>query len=363
MRSGGYRTIHHGARSGYYPDMPKADPAQWSLLFEAANTFRVLAPWTWMDDSQVFGVVSQRCRETAWCVVLGLHGEVFGLAAYLGAAGFHVLDRIRTGKLKPTDDEIRFGFPCLLTSFEDRQELETDDVALVRSTGMKFRGRNAWPQFRSHRRGWCPWLLDRLEVEALTEVTHQATAVCARLRDEPNLLSSSRPGELFVREGQEDGSWVDRWMVPEQPVATRYPIVIFGEEEAATLRKLTFDRAGTWEADLFYAPTPARENRNDRPYYPVASAWADRESGLILSIDLQSAADDPDRWAPVLVRQLLALAREHHRVPEEIQVQRSSLKTALAQVTEILGCRLTVARRLPAIQEMKKQMSARFTGF
>jgi hypothetical protein len=343
--------------------MPETDTAPWSLLFEAANAFRELAPWTWMDDSQVFGVASRRGREIAWCVVLGLRGEVFGLAAYLGAAGFHVIDRIRTGKLKPNDDEIRFGFPCLLTSFEDRQGLETGDLALVRSTGMKFRGRNAWPQFRSHRRGWYPWLPDRQEVEVLTEVTRQATAVCSRLRDEPALLSSPRSGELFVREEQEDGGWVDRWMVPEQPVPTRYPVVMLGEEEAATLRRLTFDRAGTWEADLFYAPTPTRENRDDRPYYPVASAWADRESGMILCIDLQLAADDPDRWASVLVRQLAALARKHHRVPEEIQVQRSSVKTALAQVTEILGCRLTVARRLPAMQEMKKQMFSHFTGF
>lgn len=315
-----------------------------------------------MDDSQAFGVARQRGRETAWCVVLGLHGEVFGLAAYLGAEGFRVLDRIRTGKLKPNDDEIRFGFPCLLTSFEGRKELETDDLALVRSTGITFRGRNAWPQFRSHRRGWYPWLLDRREVEALTEVAQQATAVCARLRDEPNLLNSPRPGELFVREGQEDGGWVDRWMVPEQPAPTRYPVVILGEEEVAALRRLAFDRAGTWEADLFYAPTPTRENRDDRPYYPVASAWVDRESGVILCIDLQPATDDPDRWASVLVGQFLAQVRKHHRVPAEIQVQRSSVKTALAQVSEILGCRLTVARRLPAMQEMKKQMFTHFTG-
>lgn len=315
-----------------------------------------------MDDSQVFGVTSQRCRETAWCVVLGRAGEVFGLAAYLGAEGFRVLDRLRTGKLKPSDDEIQFGFPCLLTSFEDRQELETADLALVRSTGMKFRGRNAWPQFRSHRRGWYPWLLERREVEVLTEVTQQATVVCARLRDEPSLLSSSRPDELFAREGQEDGGWVDRRMVPEQPVPARYPVVNLGEAEAATLRRRTFDRAGTWEADLFYTPTPTRENRDDRPYYPVAAAWADRNSGLILAIDLQEAANDPDQWAPALVRQLVTLAREHHRVPEEIQVQRPSLKTALAQAAEILGCRLVVARRLPAMQEMKKQMFSHFTG-
>jgi hypothetical protein len=342
--------------------MPEADAALWTPLFEAAIGFRELAPWTWMDDSQVFGVTGQRGRETAWCVVLGLRGEVFGLAAYLGAAGFSIMERIRTGKLKPSDDEIRFGFPCLLTSFEDRQELETADLALVRSTGMKYRGRNAWPQFRSHRRGWYPWLLDRREVETLTEVMQQATAVSARLCDAPNLLSSPRPGELFVREEQEDGGWVDRWMVPEQPVPTRYPVDLLGNEEAATLRRLTFDKAGTWEADLFYAPTPTRENRDDRPYYPVASTWVDQQSGVILCIDLQPAADDPDRWASVLVGQLLAQAREHHRVPEEIQVHRSSVRTALAQVSEILGCRLTVARRLPAMQEMKKQMFTHFTG-
>ena len=136
----------------------------------------------------------------------------------------------------------------------------------------------------------------------LTEVMQQATAVCARLRDEPDLLNSPRPGEVFVCEGQEDGGWVDRWMVPEKPVAARYPTVIIGENEAAALQGVAFEKTGTWEADLFYAPTPTRENRDDRPYYPVACSWADRESGMILGIDLQPAADDPDLWASVLVR-------------------------------------------------------------
>ena len=108
-------------------------------------------------------------------------GEVFGLAAYLGTAGLDIHRGIQSGKLGPDSDEIRFGFPCLLTSFENRQDLEASDLSLIRSFGLTFRGRNAWPQFRSHRRGWYPWRLDGAEVAFLAEVIQQAVVVCARV--------------------------------------------------------------------------------------------------------------------------------------------------------------------------------------
>jgi hypothetical protein len=315
-----------------------------------------------MNDNQVFGVEDHATGEVAWCAVLGMRGEVFGLAAYLDTEGLHIHRGIQSGKLGPGSDEIRFGFPCLLTSFENRQQLEASDLSLIRSLGLAFRGRNAWPQFRSHRRGWYPWRLDESEVALLADVLQQAVVVCERLRAEPGLLEPAKNAERFVRAIAESGTWADKWMRPVPLAAVQYPASIVDERKAAGLKATSSGQEGVWEVDLFYVPTPTRENRNDRPYYPVAMVWADQRSGMVLGIDLLSQADDPDQNVAALAGKLLVLAKEHSRIPKAIHVPRPALADALSRAAGLLGCEIEVSKRLPALKELKKSLLAHFAG-
>jgi hypothetical protein len=186
----------------------------WPSLFEAAISFRDLGAWEWMDDGMVFGVADPVTGHIAWCVVLGMNGQVFGLAAYLGSAGLVILRAVHAGKLGLHDDEIRFGFPCLLTTFEDRDGLDAGDLKRIKALGLTIRGRHAWPQFRSHRRGMCPWPPEEVEARVLAEVLRQAADVCERVRTAPGLLRARPTGELLVRARAGDGSWTDRWQSP-----------------------------------------------------------------------------------------------------------------------------------------------------
>lgn len=342
--------------------MSEALNSQWADLLVAAGSFRELGPWAWTNDSQVFGVKEPNREEIAWCAVLGMRGEVFGLAAYLGTPGLSIHGGIQTGKIGADSEEIRFGFPCLLASFEDRQGLEASDIALIRSLGLSFRGRNSWPQFRSHRRGWYPWRLEGSEVALLTDVLRQAYVACSRLRSEPDLLMPPHAQELLVRVIAENGEWVDQWMKPVllPPVALPEPTI--DEHEVAGLKALISRREGIWEGNLFYVPTPTREKRNERPYYPVAMVWADQRSGLILAMELLPQADDPDLRAQALTGRLLALVKEHHRIPRAIHVSRPALAAALSGAAGIIGCELLVSKHLPAIEELKKSLFSRFTG-
>ena len=341
--------------------MSEALNSKWVDLFAAASAFRELRPWAWMTDGQVFGVKEPTKGEIAWCAMLGMRGEVFGLAAYLGTAGLSIHRGIQADKFGPDDDEIRFGFPCLIASFEDRQGLEVSDLALIRSLGLTFRGRKSWPQFRSHRRGWYPWRLERSEVGFLTDVLRQALVVCSRLRSEPDYLKPYAQ-QLLVRVNAKDGDWVDQWMEPSPlpSVASQEPTV--DKHEVVRLKASVSRQEGIWEADLFYVPTPTREKRDERPYYPVAMVWADQRSGMVLAMELLPQADDPDLKAQALTARLLALVTELDRIPRALKVLRPALATALSGVAEILGCELLVSRHLQAMEELKESLFRRFAG-
>ena len=66
---------------------------------------------------------------------------------------------------------------CLMASFEDWEEIEPKDREVMKALGLKFRGRNAWPLFRSFLPGTFPWYLTAAEARYLTICLGQALLV------------------------------------------------------------------------------------------------------------------------------------------------------------------------------------------
>jgi hypothetical protein len=46
--------------------------------------------------------------------------------------------------------------PQLQASWEDREELHVRDRETIKALGRKYRGRQAWPLFRSYQPGYAP---------------------------------------------------------------------------------------------------------------------------------------------------------------------------------------------------------------
>ena len=44
---------------------------------------------------------------------------------------------------------------------------EREDLGIIKRLGLKFRGENAWPKFRSYRPGFAPWFLEKSETTTL----------------------------------------------------------------------------------------------------------------------------------------------------------------------------------------------------
>ena len=106
-----------------------------------------------------------------------------------------------------------------MVSFEDRQLLQQPDLATITALGMKFRGRNAWPWFRSYRPGFQPWYLTGAEARFLTLALEQAMEVATRLRGNRRLLPALRPeGRYLVRVPERQGegwAWKDELRKPK----------------------------------------------------------------------------------------------------------------------------------------------------
>ncbi len=328
-------------------------PPDWRRLYTAAESFRQLAPWEWMDDDRIFGV---KCPETGridYCGVLGALGEVFALIAYEGAEGLNGYLKLLSGELQERSHVLEHQ-RCLMASFDDRSDLAPEDLEVIRSLGLKFRGKNRWPMFRHYLPGYLPWFVTAPQARTLATCLEQALDVLPRYRQNTALLGDPESGSLLVRvygtqKGQ-DG-WHDEILPapgedpsPAESAELNVPIDEIG---IARIRRQAKKCRGTWEIGYCYAPMPIREKREERPYLPRLLGIVDQESGMILSFRLEKSGEH----LPIFRDIILASLGERKFLPAHLLVDHDDVEALVAPMAAGLGITLHRVRELPAFAE------------
>jgi hypothetical protein len=129
---------------------------QWRTLYEAAAAYRGRAPWQTFTDADLFAVEDPETGEVGYCSVLGAGGQEFGLSVFPGRGGLFSLLELSLSEGEPELDTMTslhtFGL-----DYSDREVLQKYDLDVIRALGLRFRGRGAWPWFRSLVPGYAPW--------------------------------------------------------------------------------------------------------------------------------------------------------------------------------------------------------------
>ena len=187
-------------------------------LFRAALEFKGIECWQWMYDSDIFGIENPENGEIGYCCVMGNLGEVFALAVYLGSEGLDGYLKASNGKIDPNDANALHFQNCLMASFENREYLSKKDLEIIKTLGLKFRGKNEWPLFRNYKPGYQPWYLKGSEIKYLTLVLEQAIDICQRFKGNQELFNPPKEGFYFVRRAEKKGEsihWHDKWLKPK----------------------------------------------------------------------------------------------------------------------------------------------------
>lgn len=171
---------------------------EWRELYDAAARVKELAPWEWMTEADVFGVQNPETGEPGFVSVMVMLGEHYAVSLYLDSEGIHgFLDLQMMGPF--ADPEGLLQIPQLQASFEDREQLDKRDRAVIKELGLKFRGRNAWPMFRSYRPSFFPWFLETWEVRFLSCALDQLADVVPRFGENSSLLEPSGGDRYLLR--------------------------------------------------------------------------------------------------------------------------------------------------------------------
>jgi hypothetical protein len=336
-----------------------ADPTldEWRDLYAAAQEFRNLEPWTWMSDADLFGVQDPRSGEVGYCCVLGALEEVFALCVYRGAEGLAGYRRMQSWGIGGDVEDLPFTQKCLMASFEDRERLDKEDRDIIKKLGLKFRGRDSWPLFRSHLPGYFPWFVTRDEALFLTAALRQATEVAKRFNENDELLAPPDEDLVFARipaaKGKA-GSWRDDWVRPEpfQKHAPEFPPVETQRLERI-LRSSSRSRT-TWEVDFFYLPTPVREG--GRPFFPMVFLVMDHEKG----VGLDTWLVPPWEFFTVCRERVLDFIERAQALPSRILVRRQEFAAMVEPIASALRVKVRLVKTLGQVKAFRDAMARRF---
>jgi hypothetical protein len=337
---------------------PTPSPAEWRNLYQAAMRLKDVAPWHWMSETDVFGVQNPDTGELGFVSIMGELGEHLALALYLGATGLYSFWAYQQDESAPP--EAILGLLHLQASFEDRDALSQRDRDVARELELKFRGRQAWPMFRSYRPGFFPWYLESWEARFLTIALEQAVEVALRFRENRALPSTPDGQSYLVRVSRQDGDsllWEDRVVAvpPGEPETISIAMDLQALERVKRLPRSQL----TLEMDFFVMKTPIRDT-GDRPVFPHMLLLVDRDSGMVLAAELVT----PERGLLQMWGELpLRLVCEFERigvVPRRIVVRDSWLIQVLGTLVKELGCEVTPKGQMRSLERAKRYLLQRF---
>ncbi|WP_236011730.1 DUF6930 domain-containing protein [Alicyclobacillus fructus] len=334
---------------------------EWKALYDAAIEFRNLAPWQWMYDDALFAIEDPDTGQIGYCSVMGALGEFHGLAVFPGEAGWRSLHRLmQDNELSSAAEEERvYGQFALIASFESSRDVTEQDRAVMKQLGLRFRGENAWPVFRSHRPGYLPWYLTRDEAKLLTVALSQATVVASRIRQQSDLLEPPQPNQILTRRRVKDGTsfeWIDVWTETPQYTlsASEIPPIRVDEVILKRIRRQE-TRRGEWEVDIFYAPFAVEEG--ERPMFPRMLMCVDHASGIVLQVHAAAHETYAQESVDKLLETMLAGG-----CPATFLFQRPEVGTLLRPIAEGLGIELRQEDWLPALEEAREALEQGLGG-
>ena len=327
----------------------------WKNLYSAAAKFSSLRPWEKLHGLDLIAVRDSSTGEAGYGAVMGSGGTLFGFCSYRGAEGFDFYRRLINGEIDPEAEELFAMQNCLKLEFGPRSALWAEDHAVIRQLGLSFKGKHAWPEFRSFLPGYAPWFFTEVEARLFTLALDAACHHLEKVK-KGETEESLRDNECLVYSvvGGSSAQYNARWepwpILAPAPIAV--PILNLARINAILAKKPKVD--SPWEADVFYLPSTIHDR--ERPYFMRLVVVCQQSSGFVFMAEPSL----PEPSVPQLLADAICSSIERHGfLPETIFMKRREEAAALAPLARALGVTTRVKKKLDAVQMLKEDMMER----
>ena len=325
----------------------------WEKVLAKAKWFHKLKPWERLDDANILAVEDPVTGEKLFCSVLGAAGEAFGLAVYIGETGYLNLYDILNNR--ESSLEAMMNQRCLLLSFEDKTDLDKADYNHIRTYSIPFRGRKSWPQFRSYKPGFYPWMMTNEEARLMKLALNQIIAIYEEAEIELEMPDMVLEKKVLARIPKKDKDEIvyqtqilDLAGYPEEKEVS----LALSELDLKRIRKLKVIKGLTIEFSMDHVIMPTKENPNKRAVLPLLVIAADHDEGLVMYENLQQ--EHYDVYFPQM--QLVKAFQTLKGIPEKVIMNKRSAQL-LKPVIDKLALHVEINEHLPVVQEVLEELN------
>lgn len=324
-------------------------------LFAEAKKFYAAAPWQSLSDLDTYGITDPKSKTKYYASVMGQAGSFYALAMYRGKKGYQSLTLLQNEENPDEDPEdVLFEQDCIMVSFESREEIDPEDMALIEGMNIDVTGMDLLPAFRSYRPGQMPWVINEEEARILLHVLPLGPVVAERfmdeavegrdylLQDDYGLAEEEDLIRFFARD--EQGEWKDDWVKPDtlvdfSPLQMKVNKKV--KEAGSQLRK----SAGIWLVEQFYLREPVMDDSLDRPYFPKALALLDLDTQVLRGINSVAGHQMAQKGAATL----LEMFQAQESIPRQLVVASKSNYALIKPVAKAFGLELHLDEEMAGV--------------
>jgi hypothetical protein len=310
-----------------------------------------------MKETDIFGLQHPHTGEYGFISVMGMSGKHYAIAIYAGPAALYDFWDLQRGESSDVPAKI-LEIPQLQASLISRQEVQKQDYEIIKQLGFRFRGKAAWPCFRSHQPGCLPWFINAAEARLLTWALDQTLDVAPRYKENPALLTPPDAENYLMRIPiQTPGGlrWRDGMMRIPAPEPEPLPIPL----EEQFLQSLTHlpKAKQTIETDVFMFPSPVfEEETSPRPFFPYVILIVSSQNGMVLGADMLAPLPSLTAMRESVPEKILTTFKKLGFLPERILVRSDLLFALLEPITQELNLQVQRAGKLKYLEQAKHSM-------
>jgi len=330
------------------PDHKSATTQQWDKLYEVAQNIFVAEPWKYLYNNDRIALLLPGRDEPVYIVVMGNGGMTYGIGIY---PGYVALAGINKMEESLGNTSVMFEQHCINLYYGDREELEASDRKVIKELGLKFRGKNCWPYFRSMLPGFVPWTLNYDEAElAITAL--QNFFMAFRAYGQEAMEVDFENGETLLRfYDPETAMWCNA-PVKMPPAPIIQPKLFFSDDELILQLKKKKKSTTQLGLSISHIPAPVQENKNERPRIPIVALLVDTKSGMIINQAMDTDARNVSASAvDMLIEYIIRYGR-----PASIAVSDELSANCVEDFTAKVGIKLTEGKASQAMELLMKAM-------
>lgn len=324
---------------------------EWRAVLDRALAFADAAPWRWMDDGQVVGLVHPGLGERAYCSIIGRESELKALAVYVGKEGWWSYQQLSQVNAEADEEELVYEESCLLVSFSTPQSAEADDWALLRHVGIPTDGLAWVPSFRAYKPGLVPSVPAGTDLDWLGLALEQALAAAmAASAGEVHIPEEGldKQGRLLFMALQPEG-WAPQWLVADPKMDLSPPMATLTPDRALAGRALPQGEE-IWLLDAFFLPQSVEDEDGGPAFFPKALVAFDVEDQAIKGLALLH----PGQWPAAVADAVLDLILGHGRRPGQLVVSRAPQMILMRPFCKALDIGIHLEKQMDIRSELRE---------